>query len=217
MRDVGSLNGTYVNRERIEEAELTGGDEVQIGKFRLVFLPAARRRRPPAAEGAASGRCSAQPATAARLAGIGEVLAQLRAEFPDVSMSKIRFLEAEGLIEPAAVTVRYRGSAAADIERLRYILTAQRDQYLPLRVIRDRLDAGPRAEAADGQPAGGPGGRRLTRRQLLDAAGIGDGATLTELEDFGLARGQSCGLLRRGRRYGAEAPRSRRAAPSCAR
>src|ERR1700692_2530199 len=73
--------------------------------------------------------------------GIGEVLARLRAEFPDVSTSKIRFLEAEGLIEPARSRSGYRQFALADVERLRYILTAQRDEYLPLRVIKERLDA----------------------------------------------------------------------------
>src|SRR5450631_4080681 len=71
--------------------------------------------------------------------GISEVLAQLRAEFPDISVSKIRFLETEGLIAPARAPSGYRRFAAADVERLRYILTAQRDQYLPLRVIKERL------------------------------------------------------------------------------
>src|SRR6202012_5181706 len=73
--------------------------------------------------------------------GIGEVLARLRPEFPDVSPSKIRFLEAEGLIEPTRSNSGYRRFALADVERLRYILTAQRDEYLPLRVIKERLDA----------------------------------------------------------------------------
>ena len=83
---------------------------------------------------------SAEPARA--YLGIGEVLAQLRAEFPDVSVSKIRFLENEGLIQPRPVAVRLPEVRPADVERLRYILTAQRDQYLPLRVIKDQLDAG---------------------------------------------------------------------------
>ena len=83
---------------------------------------------------------SAEPARA--YLGIGEVLAQLQAEFPDVSVSKIRFLENEGLIQPARSPSKYRKFSPADVERLRYILTAQRDQYLPLRVIKDQLDAG---------------------------------------------------------------------------
>ncbi len=114
---------------------------------------------------------------------IGEVLTQLRPEFPDISTSKIRFLEAEGLIEPARSRSGYRRFSAADIERLRYILTMQRDSYLPLRVIRERLADG--AGEADGQP--GPEAADMTRRQLLDAADISE-AELTELEDYGLIR-----------------------------
>src|ERR1700743_1911107 len=86
--------------------------------------------------------------------GIGEVLGQLRPQYPNVAPWRIRFLESEGLIEPARSRSGYRRFSAADIERLRYILTMQRDSYLPLRVIRERLADG--AEAADGQsPAGG--------------------------------------------------------------
>src|SRR5947209_10354857 len=123
--------------------------------------------------------------------GIGEVLAQLRPEFPDISTSKIRFLEAEGLIEPARSRSGYRRFSAADIERLRYILTMQRDSYLPLRVIRERLADG--AEA----PGDHQAATDMTRRQRLDAAEISE-AELTELEDYGLIR-------RVGRQYGADA------------
>jgi DNA-binding transcriptional MerR regulator len=126
---------------------------------------------------------------------IGEVLAQLRPEFPDISTSKIRFLEAEGLIEPARSRSGYRRFSAADIERLRYILTMQRDSYLPLRVIRERLADGD--GAANGQPPGGGAAADMTRRQLLDAAEISE-AELTELEDYGLIR-------RVGRQYGGDA------------
>ncbi len=141
--------------------------------------------------------------------GIGEVLAKLRADFPDVSVSKIRFLESEGLIAPARSPSGYRKFAVADVERLRYILTAQRDHYLPLRVIRERLvPAAPDGHADRAGPAGtaaalpGPAGRgdeptMLSRRELLDAAGISD-EQLAELEDFGLLR-------RRGRQFGPDA------------
>ena len=118
--------------------------------------------------------------------GIGEVIAQLRAEFPDISVSKIRFLEAEGLIQPARSPSGYRKFGPADVERLTYILTAQRDRYLPLRVIKDQLEAD---QAQSGSP--------LTRSQLLDAAGI-DERSLAELEEFGL-------VLRSGRQYPPEA------------
>jgi DNA-binding transcriptional MerR regulator len=120
--------------------------------------------------------------------GIGQVLAELRGEFPDISPSKIRFLEAEGLIQPARAESGYRRFAVADIERLRYILTAQRDEYLPLRVIKQRLDA------VDGVAEPEP--ETMSRSELLEAAGA-DEALLGELEDYG--------LLRRARQYGTEA------------
>ncbi|HEY2076103.1 MAG TPA: MerR family transcriptional regulator [Streptosporangiaceae bacterium] len=108
---------------------------------------------------------SAQPARA--YLGISEVLAQLRTDFPDVSVSKIRFLETEGLLTPARSPSGYRRFSGADVDRLRYILAAQRDHYLPLRVIRERLarlEAAARASPATashqrsgGQPpAAGP-------------------------------------------------------------
>ena len=110
---------------------------------------------------------------------IGEVLTQLRADFPDVTISKIRFLESEGLVEPDRTSAGYRKFSHADVQRLRYVLTAQRDHYLPLRVIKDHLDAldrglepadhpsaGPRVPddpgATDGLP--GPGSLRQGRR-----------------------------------------------------
>jgi DNA-binding transcriptional MerR regulator len=123
---------------------------------------------------------------------IGQVLDELRLEFPDISPSKIRFLEAEGLIQPLRSSSGYRRFAVADIERLRFILTAQRDEYLPLRVIKDRLDA------VDGA-AGGAGEVppvAMTRSELLAAAGAAEGM-LAELEDYG--------LVRRARTYGTQA------------
>jgi DNA-binding transcriptional MerR regulator len=156
---------------------------------------------------------SAEPARA--YFGIGEVLAQLRAEFPDVSVSKIRFLETEGLIQPARSPSGYRKFGPADVERLRYILTAQRDRYLPLRVIKDQLDADgqDRGTHAPGRvsphpalvdrAAGSAGPAALTRRDLLEATGL-DEARLAELEDFGLVR-------RNGRHYGQDALAATRA------
>ena len=122
--------------------------------------------------------------------GIGQVLAELRPEFPDISPSKIRFLEAEGLIQPARAESGYRRFAVADIERLRFILTAQRDEYLPLRVIKERLDA------LDGDRAGSPPPVAMTRSELLEATGA-DEEILAELEDYG--------LVRRARLYGTQA------------
>jgi DNA-binding transcriptional MerR regulator len=140
------------------------------------------------------------PQAAGASLGIGEVLAQLRAEFPDISVSKIRFLESEGLIAPARSPSGYRRFAAEDVRRLRYILTAQRDHYLPLRVIKERLPPGGAAGgAADGagQPPESGRGAMLSRRELLEAVGIDD-SQLAELETFGLIR-------RVGRQYGQDA------------
>jgi len=78
--------------------------------------------------------------------GIGSVLAQLRVDFPDVTISKIRFLESEGLVQPERTAAGYRQFSGADVERLRYVLAAQRDHYLPLRVIKEHLDALDRGE-----------------------------------------------------------------------
>jgi DNA-binding transcriptional MerR regulator len=87
---------------------------------------------------------------------IGEVLAQLRPEFPDVTISKLRFLEAEGLVEPQRTPSGYRKYTAAHLDRLRFVLAAQRDRYLPLRVIRDQLAALDRGERVVGLPAPTP-------------------------------------------------------------
>ena len=125
---------------------------------------------------------------------IGQVLDELRVEFPDISPSKIRFLEAEGLIQPLRSSSGYRRFAVADIERLRFILTAQRDEYLPLRVIKERLDVVDGA-AADGG-VGDPPALSMTRSELLAAARAAE-ELLAELEDYG--------LVRRARAYGAQA------------
>lgn len=95
---------------------------------------------------------SALPSKQARTAGaratqtqktmsIGVVLEKLNAEFPDVTVSKIRFLESEGLITPQRTSSGYRRFTQSDVDRLRYILVTQRDNYLPLKVIREQLDA----------------------------------------------------------------------------
>jgi DNA-binding transcriptional MerR regulator len=125
---------------------------------------------------------------------IGQVLDELSQEFPDISPSKIRFLESEGLIQPLRSSSGYRRFSAADIKRLRFILTAQRDEYLPLRVIKERLDA------LDGAAAQGAGASAvppvaMTRSELLAAAGAAE-ELLAELEDYG--------LIRRARSYGTQ-------------
>ena len=90
---------------------------------------------------------------------IGEVLAQLRPDFPDITISKIRFLEDEGLVKPERTASGYRKFSREDVGRLRYVLTAQRDQYLPLRVIKEHLDALDRGLEPPARAAAGPASR----------------------------------------------------------
>jgi DNA-binding transcriptional MerR regulator len=148
---------------------------------------------------------------------IGEVLGQLRGEFPDISISKIRYLEAEGLVEPARTPSGYRKFSQDDVERLRYILTLQRDHFWPLRVIREALDAYDRGfepPAIGGTAPGRPGaprpvgeelpdassfarrgqGLRMTRAELATAAGL-DERDVTQLETFGLLTAGSGGYF----------------------
>ncbi|MGZ4604404.1 MAG: transcriptional regulator FtsR, partial [Kineosporiaceae bacterium] len=101
------------------------------------------------------------------LMSIGEVLGALRRDFPDVTISKIRFLESEGLVEPARTPSGYRKFSHGDVERLRYVLSAQRDQYLPLRVIKEHLDAIDRGL----EPPETPGGRPRVPRAVTDSDG----------------------------------------------
>jgi DNA-binding transcriptional MerR regulator len=122
---------------------------------------------------------------------ISEVLAQLRPEFPDISTSKIRFLETEGLIEPARSPSGYRRFVAADVARLRYILAAQRDQYLPLRVIKERLAAAEAdAEARDGEPGTG----RDEGANRRDGGGAGRSADGTGHNGAGTGRNERGGV-----------------------
>ncbi|MFC7216804.1 MerR family transcriptional regulator [Streptomyces polyrhachis] len=126
-------------------------------------------------------------AVAGRLMSIGGVLVQLREEFPEVTISKIRFLEAEGLVEPQRTPSGYRKFSSADVARLARVLRMQRDHYLPLRVIREQLDAAPPGDDAPREPA--PEARAepdlLTRAQLLRRARVAEG-DLADWESYGL-------------------------------
>ncbi|WP_144873406.1 MerR family transcriptional regulator [Microbacterium sp. 1.5R] len=113
--------------------------------------------------------------TSAGLLSIGQVLARLTPEFPDLTSSKLRFLEVQGIVTPSRTDSGYRKFSQSDIERLRLGLTLQRDHYLPLSVIRDQLDE---AEADGGSaltapPSIAPTPRRYRRDELLSAAGAG--------------------------------------------
>ena len=139
---------------------------------------------------------------------IGAVLDLLRPGFPDVPISKIRFLEAEGLVTPERSPSGYRRFTAYDAARLRFILTAQRDQYLPLKVIKAQLDAQPdgelprqdsphraawlvpvgegdeRERVSDSGPAG-PAPVRLSREDLLERSGVAE-ELITALRKAGI-------------------------------
>jgi DNA-binding transcriptional MerR regulator len=144
---------------------------------------------------------------------IGEVLDQLRPDFPGVTIPKIRFLEDKGLIKPERTPAGYRKFSHDDVDRLRYVLRMQRDHYLPLRVIGEHLDAIDRgmepppidpvvptvpkvALAADGLPSAESFRRhdqvRLSRRELLKIAEISE-QLLAELEQFGLVAASRTG------------------------
>ncbi|MBU1588014.1 MAG: MerR family transcriptional regulator [Actinobacteria bacterium] len=111
------------------------------------------------------------------LLSIGQVLAKLNPEFPDLTPSKLRFLEERQLVAPARTESGYRKFSSTDMDRLRFVLTMQRDHYLPLKVIRGYLaemDAGRTPEL----PGGGPAApsmlsseRRFTREELIREAG----------------------------------------------
>jgi DNA-binding transcriptional MerR regulator len=140
---------------------------------------------------------------------IGDVLAHLKVEFPDLTISKIRFLEDQGLVRPERTPSGYRKFSPGDVSRLRYVLSQQRDHYLPLRVIKDQLDAidrglvppgtstdSPRAAHVqvaaiqDNAPTAehfrpAPAAMRLSRDELLNAAGMRSDQ-LSELEQYGL-------------------------------
>lgn len=152
-------------------------------------------------------------AAGGRLMSIGTVLNVLREEFPEVTVSKIRFLESEGLIEPQRTPSGYRKFSARDIERLGQVLRMQRDHYLPLKVIREHLDTLEQGEevrpASRGRQPGeaGEGGllgdrpgerespapARIGREELLTAAGIGV-EQLAEWESYGLLAPLSEGM-----------------------
>ena len=113
----------------------------------------------------------------APLLSIGQVLARLMPEFPDLTPSKLRFLEEQGLVSPARTDSGYRKFCTSDLNRLRLILSMQRDHYLPLKVIRrylDDLDAG-LSPTLPGGATPGPSMlstvRRLSREELLREAG----------------------------------------------
>ena len=130
---------------------------------------------------------------------IGEVLVTLKTEFPDITISKIRFLEGEGLIDPERTPSGYRKFYEEDVDRLRTILRMQRDEYLPLKVIKERLARSDEEPAEDDAAAGSaktetppaeeiatpPTGLHMSVDELAAATGV-ERERIKELESFGI-------------------------------
>jgi DNA-binding transcriptional MerR regulator len=135
---------------------------------------------------------------------IGEVVRRLRDEFPDISISKVRYLEDEGLLMPSRTQGGYRLFSQADLERLRTILRLQRDEFLPLRVIRDELDAPGGKERKRRRPAAlGTAEEEIDLDELCDRAGVPPDVA-KELEDFGLLSAHGSGTDKRYRETDAD-------------
>ena len=158
IRDLGSLNGTFVNRHRIESV---GPRRRRRGTDRQVPNDV-----PPA-----MSTTTATTARPPRLHTIGAVCERLRGEFPDISISKIRYLEDQGLLRPRRTRGGYRLFSETDVERLATILRLQRDEFLPLRVIRDALEARGAQPTTERRPALARSGRRGRPRRVLRARG----------------------------------------------
>ena len=138
---------------------------------------------------------------------IGAVCKQLEREFPDISISKIRYLEDQKLLAPRRTQGGYRLYSAGDVDRLRTILRLQRDEFLPLRVIRQELASGrATSDQMPGSGAKGPDPRALRRtrvavegggalyrlQEVLDETGA-DPKLVKELEEYGVIKGQRSG------------------------
>ena len=163
-----------------------------------------QRNAPPRRGGGADAPGSGQEAEQSGVAGtmsIGEVLGILKPEFPDITVSKIRFLEGAGLVQPDRSASGYRKFSEDDVARLRFVLRAQRDQYLPLRVIRQRLTdleqvggLAARGAPAAADPGAVPGaGAGLDAGSAQGAPGAGGAAVPAAGERPGRAAGGGFG------------------------
>ena len=177
---LAQARGLPAHRERLRRARRRLAQ-------RHLRQPRARRRGHPAppatrcrsaSSGSSSTRARPDPHRDRRGRGVASPWARwcaaLSEEFPDVTISKVRFLEAEGLVTPARTASGYRQFTPDDVERLRYVLRAQRDRFWPLKVIKDNLEAIDRGltpgDAVDGRAAGRP--RRLRDPDVPDAGDL---------------------------------------------
>jgi DNA-binding transcriptional MerR regulator len=164
-----------------------------------------------------AGEPPKEPARPTKSLTIGAVCKGLQQEFPDISISKIRYLEDQKLVTPRRTPGGYRLYSPSDVARLRTILRLQRDEYMPLAVIRQELASGRMAEEAssatqtDGgtpaRPTGGPSPRRMSvsvrpggstfsLEDVVEDTGA-ESRLVQELEDFGIIKGE----VREGRRF----------------
>jgi DNA-binding transcriptional MerR regulator len=148
------------------------------------------------AEGQATARPDGGGSRPRKALTIGAVAKILSQEFDDISISKIRYLEDQKLLTPRRTQGGYRLYSQADVERLRAILRMQRDEFLPLRVIRQELATGdftgrrPSAEGAKRRAASVDApGTSFDQAELLEQAGVGE-AFLRELQEFGIVQGE---------------------------
>jgi len=177
---------------------------------------AARAPRPAAKPSAAGGQMlvgaqASESAQRQKSLTIGAVCKALMQEFPDISISKIRYLEDQKLLAPRRTPGGYRLYTQGDVARLRTILRMQRDEFLPLRVIRQELAAGRSGESAPAPGRAGRDGVRVWRPSVSVRAGSGalysmeevlddtkvEAELVSELEDYGVVKGE----LRGGARY----------------
>jgi hypothetical protein len=145
---------------------------------------------------------------------IGEVLGILKPEFPDITVSKIRFLEGAGLVQPDRSASGYRKFSEDDVGRLRFVLRAQRDQYLPLRVIRQRLADLEQVGGLEGAGSQGPGAGAGSGSSGAGAAG-GAGAGAGPAGTAGAGAAEAGGSMASPEApAGAPSPTSARSAPA---
>ena len=154
VKDIGSLNGTYVNRDLVDECLLRHGDEVQIGKFRLVYYGSP--------QGCRAGLTRSMTPTAeprrGRTRSIGQVLAALQRRVPRHLHLQDPLPRVRGADHARSGRRRATGATRRrDVERLRYVLSVQREHYLPLKVIREHLELIDRGvDPADARRAASP-------------------------------------------------------------
>jgi DNA-binding transcriptional MerR regulator len=155
-------------------------------------MATAREQRRPGDVGGSAERQESRPRKALTIGAVAKILSQ---EFEDISISKIRYLEDQKLLSPRRTQGGYRLYSQADVERLRAILRMQRDEFLPLRVIRQELASG---DFTGGRRGGEAAAVRravsvdapstsMTQEELVEEAGVSE-ALLRELQEFGIVQ-----------------------------